>query len=147
MFVFSALFDCIVGQELTLRITLKQPGDEVSLPFYYWDIFHNENPVGKISLRVGSNYHSYYNGNIGFEIDAAFRGHGYAAKACRMILDAAKYHGMDHLILTCKEHNIASAKTIEALGAQLLEIAEIPPDYFAWYKNIPRYRIYTLSLS
>ena len=94
------------------------------LPFYYWDIYVSNVNVGKISLRIGRNSHSYYNGNIGYEIFPEYRGNSYAYTACRMVLGVASY------------------KTIERLGAELIEIKEVPKEYFAWREGMPRQRIY-----
>ncbi len=129
-----------------MQIIEKRQGDGVMLPFYYWDICVNEKMVGKISLRIGRNFHTYYDGNVGYEVDEAYRGHGYSRKACLLLLPIAKAHGMKELLLTCKESNIASCKTIEGLGAKLLEIAEIPKEYFAWKEGMERQRIYALGL-
>ena len=116
------------------------------LPFYYYDICVNSIVVGKISIRIGNNYHSYYNGNIGYEIDKEYRGNNYAYKACKLVLQVAKAHGMGELVLTCDESNIASYKTIEKLGAELIEIIKPPEDYFAYRENMERQRIYKLQL-
>ncbi len=64
--------------EVTLKILEKNPGDEIMLPFYYYNIWVDNIIVGKISIRIGSNYHSYYNGNIGYGIEEEYRGNGYA---------------------------------------------------------------------
>ena len=132
--------------EITLRISQKYQGDNELLPFYYYDIYVDETVVGKISIRIGSNYHSYYNGNIGYEIDKEYRGSNYAYKASKLVLQVAKAHNMSELILTCDESNIASYKTIEKLGAQLIEIVKPPKDYFAYREDMEKQRIYKLSL-
>ena len=43
----------------TLRIREKAEGDGVLLPFYYYDILADGTPVGKISIRIGDNFHAY----------------------------------------------------------------------------------------
>ena len=79
-------FNLIKGDMLVLKLidTFPQKGEE--LPFYYWSIVvkttHKE--VGRISLRLGHNYHSYYNGNIGYEIDEKYRGNHYSYLGNRM---------------------------------------------------------------
>lgn len=146
MFHFEERFDSISGGELALQIIEKQQGNDVMLPFYYWDIYADGKAVGKISLRIGRNFHTYYNGNIGYEIDGAYRGNHYSKKACKMVLPVARAHGMEELFLTCKESNIASYKTIEGLGAKLLEIAEVPREYFAWREGMEKQRVYSLLL-
>ena len=145
-FQFNSRFDCLGGGGFTLRIREKAEGDGVLLPFYYYDILADGTPVGKISIRIGDNFHAYYNGHIGYEVDEPYRGHGYAGKACRLVLEVARHHGMKMVYLTCEEDNLASARTIEGLGAELLETCEIPKEYIYWYEGIPRHRIYQLEL-
>lgn len=148
MFLFFNHFDTIVGHPLTLKIIEKNPGDQQAIPFYYYNILlsGSDQPIGKISLRVGHNFHSYYNGNIGYEIDLAHRGHHYAAAACQMLFPLAKAHGMEYLDITCDEDNIASYKTLERLGAELLEICTPPQSYCYWNETIQPHRIYRLKL-
>ena len=148
MFSFLDCFDTIIGDTLTLKIIEKNPGNGQAVPFYYYEICLTDSgqSVGKISIRIGHNFHSYYNGNIGYEIDESYRGHHYATAACRMVLPVAKAHGMDYLDITCDEDNIASYKTIERIGAKLLEICTVPKTYCYWEECMKRQRIYRLHL-
>lgn len=145
-FEFINKFDIISDGVITLKISQKYKGDDELLPFYYYDIFVGNTSVGKISIRIGSNYHSYYNGNVGYEIDKEYRGNNYAYKACKLVLQVAYAHRMKELILTCDESNIASYKTIEKLGAQLIETVKPPEDYFAYRENMENQRIYKLHI-
>ena len=43
-------------------------------------------------------------------------------------------------------HNFHSYKTIEKLGAELVEICDVPREYFAWREGMERRRIYKLNL-
>lgn len=54
---------------------------------------------------------------------------------------------MSRIYLTCNESNIASRKIIEALGCNLIEIIDVPKDYFGWYKGMEKQCIYKLILS
>lgn len=148
MFNFTDKFDIIKNDEITLKIIQKYNGDSEILPFYYYEIICNstEQIVGKISIRIGNNFHSYYNGNIGYEVFKQFRGNNYAFKACLLIFTVARFHRMQSIYITCDESNISSYKTIEKLGAQLVEICNVPREYFAWHDNIEKQRIYQLSL-
>lgn len=145
-FEFFSDFDFLSDGEITLRISQKYKGDDELLPFYYYDIIIGDSIVGKISIRIGNNYHSYYNGNIGYEIDKEYRGNNYSYKACKLVFQVAKAHGMNELILTCDESNVASYKTIEKLGAELIETEKPPKDYFAYRENIEKQRIYKLHI-
>ena len=145
-FEFLNEFDILSDDEITLKISQKYQGDDELLPFYYYDIWIGDTPIGKISIRIGNNYHSYYNGHIGYEIDEEYRSNNYAYKACKLVLQVAKAHNMCELTLTCDESNIASYKTIEKLGAELIEIVKPPKDYFAYREDMEKQRIYKLCL-
>lgn len=146
-FDFTEKFDVIYSEKLSLKITQKYMGDNEMLPFYYYDIFNSENEcVGKISIRIGHNFHSYYNGNIGYEIFKEYCGHGFARIACQLVLNVARYHCMEYVIISCDENNIASYKTIEKLNAELMEICDVPKEYFAWRDGMEKQRIYRLDL-
>lgn len=148
MFEFTDKFDILENDELILKIIQKYSGDDEMIPFYYYDIIRKTDSVtvGKNSIRIGNNFHSYYNGHIGYEIFKEYRGNGYAYKASLMALDVARFHGMGFIYLTCDESNIASYNTIEKLGAELVEICDVPREYFGWYEGIERQRVYKLCL-
>ncbi len=144
----SDKFNRLESALLTLELIDFYQEDGPAIPFYWYDIILNSTrqKIGKISIRIGHNYHSYYNGNIGYEIDEAFRGHHYALEACKMVIPVAKEYGMTELYLTCDEDNIASYKTIEALGGVLKETVLPPNDYFAYYDGMALSRIYIYQI-
>ena len=147
--VFRKEFYAVEGEILSLRLIETSYGvKEGELPYYYWTIVRNsdQRDVGSISLRIGHNFHSYYNGNIGYEIDEPCRGHHYALTACRMVVDLARKHGMDRLYLTCNFDNHASYKTIESLGGELLEEVMPPKEYIFYYDGMKKHKIYLLKL-
>ena len=69
MFPSTGQFDRLTSGPMTLQISEKVPAGPDGLPFYFYDILTGGQPVGKISIRVGGNFHTYYNGNIGYEVD------------------------------------------------------------------------------
>ncbi len=129
---------------LTLKLIDFYEENGPEIPFYWYDIILNSTnqKVGKISIRIGHNYHSYYGGNIGYEVDKEFRGNHYALEACKMVVPVARAYGMTKIYLTCDEDNIASYKTMERFGAELEEIVQIPKDYAWYYDGIAMKRIY-----
>lgn len=148
MFQFNDEFNVIDNTDFQLRIIEKYPGDSEVIPYYYYYIIRKSDnmKVGKISIRIGNNFHSYYNGHIGYEIAPEFRGNNYAYKASLMVLDVAKFHGMDFIYICCDQDNVASYKTIERLGAELVEICQVPKNYFAYKEGMKKQRIYKLTL-
>ena len=145
---FRGEFFEIPGEILSLRLIDVYPEDRDALPFYYWHIVRNADgaELGSISLRLGHNYHSYYNGNVGYAIEEPYQGHHYAFLACQMLLAVARQHGMDKLVFTCNIDNIPSCKTIEHLGAALIEEVVPPEDYCFYFEGIRPHRIYLLAL-
>ena len=99
------------------------------LPAYYFNIcLLDGTKVGYCDLRIGHNDKTYIGGNIGYGIDAPYRGHHYAAKACALLFRQAIKHQMDYVIITCDPNNKASARTCELAGGQYQETATIPED-------------------
>ena len=145
---FSNDFDIISGAKINLKIIVKNQGNIDELPYYYYDIYLADGniQIGKISIRIGHNYHSYFNGNIGYEINKEFRGNNFAFQAMSLIINVAKHHQMTYLILTCEEMNIPSYKSIEKLGAELIEIKLPPKDYIFYSSQMEAHRIYRLSI-
>lgn len=148
MIKINSKFNIINSDVLRLELICFNKGNEKEIPYYWYNIIENKTNklVGKISIRIGSNYHSYYNGNIGYEIDSDYRGNNYAYLASRMVLEVAKFYKMNELILTCEENNIASSKTIEKLGGVLIETVIPPRDYFAYFEGIKKHKIYKLDI-
>ena len=146
--IFDKRYFNVPGEILDLRLINVFEPDNGDLPFYWWDIILKTEhiAIGKISLRLGENRHSYYNGNIGYEIDKEYQGRHYALLACEMVLPIAKAHGMDKLYLTCDYDNVPSYKTIERLGGTLIEEIEPPTDYIHYYEGIPKHKIYELKI-
>lgn len=138
----------LTSETMELRLIHFDKGNAVEIPYYWYEIIPKtlNKSVGKISIRLGNNYHSYYNGHIGYEVDEEYRGHGFSYPAAKMVLPVAKEHGMEYIYLVCDEDNFASYKTIEKLGADLVELVVPPKDYFGWYEGIPVQRIYKLEL-
>ncbi len=147
--IFDEKFFNVSGETLDLHLIGVYEPDNGDLPFYWWNIVlkSNNTAVGKISLRLGHSYHSYYNGNIGYEIDEEYRGHHYALLACQMVLKIAKQHNMDKLYIACDYDNIASSRTIERLGAVLVEEVLPPEDYLYYDKEMVKQKIYELKIT
>lgn len=146
--IFNKDFNFIDSEKISLKIIDTYFNKDGDLPFYYWDIVLKSinKSIGKISFRIGSNYHSYFNGNIGYEIDEEYRGHNYAALACKLLFDVARYHKMKSFFITCDVDNIASYKTIEKIGGKLVEIVLPPKDYIYYFEGILEHRIYLIEL-
>lgn len=50
----------------------------------------------------------------------------FSAKACRIIKQVAKDNNLENIIITCNPNNYASRKICEGIGANFIEIVDIP---------------------
>lgn len=117
------------------------------VPAYYFNICLPDGTViGYCDLRIGHNDKLYVGGNIGYGIDEPYRGHRYAAKACKLLFGLAKRHGLDYVIITCQPDNIASARTCEIAGGEFLEIADIPEDNEMYAEGKRQVRVYRFEI-
>lgn len=141
----SDLYDGEIRLSLT-RTVGEQP-EKRWLPAYYFDIcLLDGRKIGRCDLRIGHNEKTYIGGNIGYGIDEEFRGHSYAAKACRLLFSLARRHGMDRLYITCDPSNAASAKTCEKAGGVFVEETDIPEDNEMYAEGKRRASIYRFDL-
>jgi tagatose 1,6-diphosphate aldolase len=139
----------LVDRELQLRLeqTLLDTSGEETLPTYRFRMVNLTNLVemGFINLRVGQGENLIrYRGHIGYGVNPEYRGHGYAARACCLLLPLSRRHGLNPLWITCNPDNIASRKTCERLGAQLVEVVTVPEGteaYRAGARQKYRYRL------
>jgi tagatose 1,6-diphosphate aldolase len=149
-FEFFDEFDRIPGEEIDLVLTFKAPGIAAMdiVPSYMYDIvLHGTyDVVGKIDVRIGMNRNLYYGGQVGYSVEENYRGSGFAAKACRLVRRVAEAHGMKTLLITCDPDNAASRRTCENLGAELLEIADLPPDNEMYLEGARRKCIFEWKL-
>ena len=77
--------------------------------------------VGVISIRLKLN-HALWNfgGNIGYSIRPSERRKGYNKINLFLGLCVCKNRGMEAVLISCEKRNIASAKSIQALGGKLI---------------------------
>ncbi len=102
--------------------------------------------VGQCDFRVGNTEKLYFGGNIGYGIDEAYRGRHYAAKACRLLMNLARRHGMRYLHITCDHQNYASRRTCEVAGGTLETILDLPTDNDMYQAGQRRTCVYRFSL-
>ena len=135
--------------EIFLRLDKTSEGNPARnwVPAYYFTIMnHSGEELGACDLRIGHNEMTYFGGNIGYRVHEQHRGHHYSAKACLLLFELARRHGMSYLIITCNPDNIASYKTCEAVGCTLAEIAELPADSDMRALGETHKRIYRIDL-
>lgn len=90
----------------------------------YWLIDKGE-LIGRVHIRhILNEYLSTYGGHIGYYIKPSKRRMGYGTKALKLALMKAKNMGMQKVLVTCDDTNIASQKIIESCGGVLENIVE-----------------------
>jgi tagatose 1,6-diphosphate aldolase len=124
-------YEIISGDEIDLKLIKKSLGDKVKgrSPEYKFQIqlHKSDQSIGHINLRLeDSEKIMQYIGHIGYGVDEEYRGHKYSYKACKLITRVMGDHKMESVIITCNPDNYSSRNTCELLGAELLEIVEVP---------------------
>ena len=143
--IFSGFVDSLVLRDDTAGLLCvdMQPAEPLmgTVPAYGFEIWVNHEKVGIVSLRIGYTRALYYSGQIGYMVDVPFRGNGYAARACNLLVPLMRAHGMTKALITNNPENHASRRVCEKLGAKLLRIVKIPKSHALYeagdrYKNI-----------
>lgn len=141
----------LVDDELTLLLSdthAAGPREKDALT-YRFAMQHSENGdrIGNLSVRIAdSEYIVQYFGHIGYGVHPLFRGHRYAARACRLVLPVLAHHDIDPIWITCNPDNIPSRRTCELIGAELINIVDLPKDidlYLVGDRQKCRYRLST----
>jgi tagatose 1,6-diphosphate aldolase len=110
--------------DVVLRLDRIVPADPSRnfVPYYHFRILRGDGTdVGHINFRVGDTEHiRLFAGHVGFQVAESHRGHGYAGQACRAIAPLVRSL-YESVLITCDPSNAASRRTIEKLGATLLD--------------------------
>ena len=119
-----------------LVVEQEDPADPTRgfVPCYHFGILRHGDPrkVGEARLRVGTLDECpslAISGQLGYIVEPQDRGHGFAARACRLLRPVARAHGLDPVLITCDPENIASLRTCQQLGATFVGTFDIPPDH------------------
>ena len=93
--------------------------------------------AGRVSLRCGESMGLYYFGHIGYHVGEKFRGHGYALRACRLLIPLCRVLKLTSLVITTDVDNIPSRRTCEKLGCELESIVPVPKEFRMQYNMGP----------
>lgn len=82
--------------------------------------------VGRTSIRHELNdFLLRLGGHIGYGVRPAHRRRGYATEILRQSLNVAHGMGINPVLVTCDEGNVASARTIERCGGVLDDVVPV----------------------
>ena len=94
--------------------------------------------VGRVSIRHELNeYLQQRGGHIGFGIRPEFRGQGFATVILLEALEIASGLGIEKVLVTCDDTNIASRTVIEKCGGVLENIVDL--------ENVEKFRRYWIT--
>jgi len=130
----------LTNGDIFLVCTDKHPpnAEKKHVPMYSFIICKGGEKIGRLNLRIGYSDGLYYGGQIGYEINEAYRGNGYAVESCRLIVPIVKLHKMEKLLITNNYTNNASRRVCEKLGARHVRMVRLP-DWTDMYKDGQRF--------
>lgn len=86
-------------------------------------VLDGDEVVGSIHLRHElTDYLLEEGGHIGYSVRPSARRRGIATRALAMVLEECRARGIDPVLLTCDDANVASARVVEANGGVLEDV-------------------------
>lgn len=135
----------LADRELSLVLAERTFAMPNRVPTYRFDMKVDGERAGSATLRAGLNaYLERYAGQIGYSVDYSFRGRHYAARSCMLLFHLARCHNMSCVWITCNPENVASRRTCEIVGGEMVDIVDVPPEvdlYREGDRQKCRYRI------
>jgi predicted acetyltransferase len=100
----------------------------------YWWVVESGEVLGAIALRHWLNdVLLEFGGHIGYGIRPSARRRGLATWAVSQVLPHGRALGLDRVLITCREDNVASARVIERSGGVLEDVRDVEPGRFRRY--------------
>ena len=94
-----------------------RPSGHVACTFLW--IVDGDEYLGSIALRHElTDFLLREGGHIGYSVRPSARRQGHASTALRQVLELAAEMGMERVLITCDEDNLASRATIERVGGE-----------------------------
>lgn len=107
------------------RYGIDLPSDRVPATFLAAVV--TDTLVGRVSIRHELNeFLNNFGGHIGYGVRPAYRRRGHASEILAQALIIARAEGIERVLITCDQHNTASARIIEAHGGVLEDVRPDP---------------------
>ena len=120
----GATFEELIARLSAANDPANAPPGE--LPYEDFWLMDGREWIGKLTLRTTINAkYLHAGGHIGYEIRPSKRRQGYGTALLRMGLEKARERGLQRVLLTCDETNLASRKVIENNGGQLENAVQV----------------------
>ena len=107
------------------------------VPYSNYFFMQDNRIIGNVNIRhnIDTDLLSRYGGHIGYRIRPSFQRQGYGPIMLYLALKKCDELGLDKVLVTCKEDNIGSYKTIESNFGELEDLVYIPEEnsYFRKY--------------
>lgn len=112
---------------LVRRFPADPSRDRVAAYEFDMRVAGSGNAVGRVSFRAQAHrLMELYRGQIGYEVASSHRGRHFAERSVRLLLPFIRRHGFAEIWITCDPENLASRRTCERIGAELVEIVAVP---------------------
>ena len=105
------------------------PSGEIipKVPFDVYWLVDGETLIGEAGVRYTLNdWLLQIGGHVGYGIRPIFQRKGYGKLILKLSLDVLRERGIEKALVTCYDHNIGSARIIEANGGVLENLIEDP---------------------
>ena len=150
---FDGFYDGVLSDgvvKLRLKTTKPAEPERDRPPKYDFDIIvsdaeGNEAVAGGIDFWAGYTELFFYAGNSGYEINEEFRGKGYAARACVLLKELMRFHGMEKIHIGVEPGNRASERVCEKAGASFLLETDVPESSDLYKDGTPCIRLFVLE--
>ena len=131
---------------LSLTKTAEAIPEKKWVPSYFFDICLSDGTkVGFCNFRIDNSELTKYCGNIGYGIDEKYRGNKYSARASKLLLQLAKKHNLNYVLINCEPDNIASNKICLCLNAEYIETVDIPKTHEMYQEGIRQMNVYKIG--
>ncbi|MEM7044284.1 MAG: GNAT family N-acetyltransferase [Pseudomonadota bacterium] len=97
------------------------------VPFDVFFLVDGDVFIGEASVRYRMNdFLLQIGGHAGYGIRPSFQNRGYGKQILKLVLERLIDRGVERALITCYDHNTASAKVIEANGGVLENLIDDP---------------------